>query len=145
MSYLLDTNVISELRKPLSKADTNVVAWADQHEVDDQYASAVTYYELELGVQAIERKDPIQGNYLRTWLEERFKRVFRGRVLPLEERVAVAAATMNVPDRRPLSDSFIAATARVHNLVVVTRNVADFQNLGVLVVNPWLPTTPSSS
>lgn len=144
MSYLLDTNVISELRRPAAMVDPHVRAWADAHYLEEQYLSAVTLYELELGVRSKERVDEIQGRALRRWLEGKVKPMFEGRILAFDGEVAVTAASKNVPDRRPLADSFIAATAHVHQLTVVTRNVGDFSDLGVPVVNPWEPPTQSS-
>lgn len=144
MTYLLDTNVISELRKPLGKADPSVLAWADAHEPLDLYVSAITIFELELGVLAKARKDPVQGAQLRTWMEDRVKRFFYGRILPLDSAIAVEAARCSVPDRMPLADSFIAATARVHGLTIVTRDEKDYRRLDVPLVNPWLTKPPGS-
>jgi len=97
--------------------------------------------ELEKGVQLKTRQDPIAGGVLRRWLEERVLPSFRGRVLAVDEAVALENAGYHVPDPRPLADSLIAATARVHGLCVVTRNVKDFevftQAHGLRVFNPW--------
>ena len=136
--YLLDTNVVSELRKVRAgRADRGVAAWAEGVEAADLFLSVVTVHEIELGVQMAERRDPRQGGVLRGWLEQGLLPAFSGRVLPVDTAVARRSAALHVPDRRPLADSFIAATALVHGLVVVSRNMADFAPMGVACLNPW--------
>ena len=93
--------------------------------------------ELEIGVLRIERRDPAQGELLRRWLDDRIMAAFAGRVLPIDTRVARRSAALHVPNPRPIRDGFIAATALVHGLVLVTRNVSDFEPLGVRLLNPW--------
>lgn len=137
--YLLDTNVVSELRKVrLGKADTNVAAWADSVDAAELFVSAITVMELELGVLAIERKDAIQGALLRTWLDQQVLPEFVARTLPIDIAVAQRCARLHVPDKRGERDALIAATALVHGMTVVTRNVADFEPTGVTLINPWL-------
>ncbi len=136
MTYLIDTNVWSELRNP-GRADSNVRAWAEQARPADLYLSAVTVFELERGVLLIERRDPHQGARLRQWLDERVLQPFEGQVLPIDARVARRCAALHVPDPRPERDALIAATALVHGLTVVTRNVGDFEPMGVGLLNPW--------
>ena len=133
--HLLDTNVISEIRKP--SADTNVVAWFREQEPTALFLSAITMFELDLGVRRLERRDPLQGAALRRWLDGAVRQSFRGRVLAVDELVARRAAALQVPDPRPDRDCFIAATALTHGLRVVTRNTRDFQHLEVELVNPW--------
>lgn len=136
--FLLDTNVVSELRKaPGGKADAGVVAWARSVAVSSLYLSALSVYELELGVLAKERQDPRQGALLRRWLDEQVLPGFAGRVLPLDLDVARRGAGLSVPDRVSERDGFIAATALVHRMTVVTRNTADFQRTGATLHNPW--------
>jgi len=136
--YALDTNVVSELRKVrLGKADARVVAWADSVDAADLFVSAITIMELELGVLAIERKDSAQGAVLRAWLEQQVLPEFSTRTLPIDTAVAQRCARLHVPDRRGERDALIAATALVHGMTVVTRNVVDFQLTGVGVFNPW--------
>ncbi|WP_196298225.1 type II toxin-antitoxin system VapC family toxin [Xanthomonas albilineans] len=138
MMYVLDTNVLSELRKvSLGKADANVAAWAERVDAADLFVSVITVMELELGVLSIERRDPAQGATLRSWLEQRLLPEFYGRILPIDTAVAQRCARLHVPDKRGERDALIAATALVHGMAVVTRNAADFQPTGVTVVNPW--------
>ena len=136
--YLLDTNVLSELRKVrLGKADANLAAWAESVDAAELFVSAITIMELELGVLAIERKDTPQGAMLRAWLEQHVLPEFAGHTLPVDTAVAQRCARLHVPDKRGERDALIAATALVHGMAVVTRNVADFEPTGVAIVNPW--------
>lgn len=138
MMLILDTNVVSELRKVrLGKADANVAAWSEGVDAASLFVSAITIMELELGVMAIERKDATQGALLRTWLEQHVLPEFSGRTLPVDTAVAQRCARLHVPDQRGERDALIAATALVHGMTVVTRNVADFKPMGVPVINPW--------
>ena len=140
MMYVLDTNVLSELRKVrLGKADGNVTAWTESVDAADLLVSAITIMELELGVLSIERKDAAQGAMLRSWLEQHVLPEFSGRTLPIDTAVAQRCARLHVPDKRGERDALIAATALVHGMTVVTRNVADFKPTGVAIVNPWEP------
>ncbi|MFW7341977.1 type II toxin-antitoxin system VapC family toxin [Pollutimonas sp. H1-120] len=138
MMFLLDTNVVSELRKVrLGRADKNVAQWADSVDAADLYLSAITVQELELGVLLLERRDSAQGAIFRTWLENHVLPAFAGRVLPVDTAIAQRCATLHVPDPGPAMDSLIAATALVHGMTLVTRNVDDFQSTGVAILNPW--------
>ena len=136
--YLLDTNVVSEFRKiQTGKADAHVVSWADAAEAEDMFLSAISIQELELGVLQLERRDAKQGALLRKWLDLKVIPTFAGRILPIDTVIARRSAQLSVPNPRPAHDGLIAATALVHNMTVVTRNVADFQSCGVTIVNPW--------
>ena len=138
MMFVLDTNVVSELRKVrLGKADTNVTAWTESVDAVELFVSAITIVELELGVRSIERKDASQGALLRSWLEQRVLPEFSRRTLPVDTAVAQRCARLHVPDKRGERDALIAATALVHGMTVVTRNVADFKSTGVPLINPW--------
>ncbi|MBE7563238.1 type II toxin-antitoxin system VapC family toxin [Acidithiobacillus sp. HP-6] len=138
MRLILDTNVVSELRKVrLGKADMNVTAWAESVDATDLFVSAITIMELELGVLSIERKDATQGALLRTWLEQHVLPEFSRRTLSVDTAVAQRCARLHVPDKRGERDALIAATALVHGMTVVTRNVADFKSTGVPLINPW--------
>ena len=138
MRFVLDTNVVSELRKVrLGKSDANVTTWAASVDASDLFVSAITIMELELGVLSIERKDAIQGAMLRSWLEQHVLPEFSRRTLPVDTAVAQRCARLHVPDMRGERDALIAATALVHGMTVVTRNVADFKPTGVILINPW--------
>ena len=136
--FLLDTNVVAELRKvKTGKADRSVAAWSDSADAGELYLSAVTIEELEIGVLGIERRDRVQGELFRRWMDEQVLPSFADRILPLDTTVARRSARLHVPDPRPIRDGFIAATALAHGLILVTRNVADFEPMGVRLLNPW--------
>ena len=138
--YLLDTNVVSELRKAAAgKADVNVARWADAVDAAALFVSVITLQELEIGVLLAERKDPAKGALLRSWLDQHVLPAFAERVLPVDTAVALRSAVLHVPDARPVRDALIGATALVHGMHVVTRNVADFAPTGVATLNPWEP------
>ncbi len=135
---VLDTDVVSELRKVRAgRADKWVAQWADSVESVDLYLSAITLQELEIGVLLAERRDPSQGAVVRAWLDSHVLPAFAGRILPVDTAVAQRSAMLHVPDPRPVRDCLIAATALVHGMTVVTRNVADFESSGVPLLNPW--------
>lgn len=136
--FVLDTNVVSELRKAKAgKADRNVAAWASKVPADSLFVSAITILELETGVLLVQRRDPRQGALLRAWLDQYVLPAFSGRVLPVDTAVAQRCAALHVPDPRSDRDALIAATALVHHMTVVTRNVADFAATGAPLLNPW--------
>lgn len=138
MSYLLDTNVVSELRKiGDGRADANVVAWIQTEDAARFFLSAITVLELERGVLGVQRRDAAQGARLRAWLDNHVRPAFAGRILPVDEPVAVRCAHLHIPDRRNEVDALIAATALVHDLTVATRNVRDFEGTGVVIIDPW--------
>ena len=136
--YLLDTNVVSEMRKiRAGKADPHVAAWADSVDADDLYLSVITHEELEIGLLLTERRDPAQGAMLRAWLHKFVFPAFAARTLAVDVAVVERSAALHVPDPRPVRDCLIAATALVHGMTVVTRNVIDFETTGAAVFNPW--------
>jgi predicted nucleic acid-binding protein len=136
--FVLDTNVVSELRKiRFGRADANVARWADSVDAGDLYLSAITIEELEIGVLLMERRDAVQGAIFRAWMTSHVLPAFANRVLAVDTAVAQRSAKLHVPVTRPVRDGLIAATALVHGMVVVTRNVADFVPTGVPVLNPW--------
>lgn len=137
-TYLLDTNVVSELRKAGSgRANANVVRWAANVPAERLWISAISILELEIGVLSMERRDPVQGQALRSWFDAQVLPGFDGRTLPINADVALQCARFHVPDPKPDRDSLIAATAAVHGMTVATRNVHDFAGLEVEVFNPW--------
>ncbi len=136
--FLLDTNVVSELRRP-EKADRNVIAWAKTVPAASFFLSAISILEIELGALLIARKDTAQGAVLRDWIDGQILPRFDGRILAIDTAVAQRCARLHVPDPRAERDALIAATAMVHGLMIVTRNVTDFEPVGVALLNPWEP------
>lgn len=135
--FLLDTNIVSELRRP-ERAHPQVRAWASAAPEELCLLSVVTIMELERCTQLIERRDAAQGGILRRWLDNDVLAPFRSRIITVDVEIARRAATLHMPDPRPERDALIAATALIHGLVVVTRNTADFEPTGVQLLNPWL-------
>lgn len=137
--FVLDTNVVSEMRKMGSgKANLGLTAWVQDVPASLLYISAVTTYELELGVQLAERRDVRKGKILRFWLETSVAKSFEGRILSVDAPISRRCASFNVPDPAPFRDAWIAATAQAHGMTVITRNVRDFERFsGIQVTNPW--------
>ena len=138
--YLLDTSVVSELRKVRSgKANAGVAEWASVVAAARMFISVMTVHELEYGVLLAERSDPRKGEVLRTWLDRSVVAAFSGRVVPVFDAIARRAASLHVPDPAPLRDAFIGATALTLQMTVVTRNVRDFERFpGLQILNPWI-------
>jgi predicted nucleic acid-binding protein len=134
--FLLDTNVISELRRP-ERANRNVAAWAGAVPAANFFLSAISILEIEIGTLRLIRKDAAQGAVLRAWIDEQILPRFEGRILSVDTSVARRCARLHVPDPRSERDALIVATAMVHGLTVVTRNTADFESAGIALVNPW--------
>jgi predicted nucleic acid-binding protein len=137
--FLLDTNIVSELRKVRSgKANPGVAAWASNMSAAELFVSAITIHELEHGVLLTERSDAAQGAVLRTWLDQSVAAAFADRVLVVDEDVARRAASLHVPNPAPFRDALIGGTALVHGMAVVTRDRKDFERFdGLEIVNPW--------
>ncbi len=134
--YVLDTNVISELRKA-RKTHQSVKKWAEPLPSASLYISVISVLELEIGIRLLDRRDKVQGAILRTWMDRHVLPTFFGRILAIDTAVAQRCAALHVPHPRSDRDALIAATALVHGMTVATRNVADFARTGVGVVNPW--------
>jgi predicted nucleic acid-binding protein len=136
--YLLDTNVVSELRKRRSgKINPAVEAWAGSVDQVDMYLSVITIMEVELGIALLERRDARQAGVLRLWLHEKVMQAFSGRVLPVDTTIALRCARLHVPETKSERDAWIAATGLAHDLTVVTRNIGDFTGTGVTLLDPW--------
>lgn len=140
--FLLDTNVISELRRP-ERADRKVATWANALPAASTFISAISILEIELGALRISRRDAAQGAMLRAWIDHQILARFEGRVLAIDTAVARRCARLHVPDPRAERDALIAATALVHGLTVATRNIADFESTGVALINPWESQQPA--
>lgn len=136
MTYLLDTNVVSELRKAPGVVNPRVFSWA-QRPASELFISVVTVMEIEIGVSRIERRDLRQGAILRDWLDGGVLGGFANRIMPISLDIARRAALLHVPDPRPERDAYLAATASVHGLIMVTRNLSDFRAAGIPVIDPW--------
>jgi predicted nucleic acid-binding protein len=141
--YLLDSNVVSELRKASSgKADPNVVQWASTVTSESLCLSVISIMEIQLGIRLLARRDPVQAELLRRWFSSILVPTFGNRILHVDVNVALACASLHVPDPRPERDALIAATALVHGACLVTRNPRDFQNTGLTLVDPWVSPHP---
>ena len=135
--FLLDTDVLSELRKPVHRADAAVRQWVGDQDADDFYLSVVTVMEVSIGIARLRRRDNEQAERLESWLRDAGLDEFAERLLPIGVEVAQRTALLHVPDPRPAQDALIAGTALVHDLTVVTRNVKNFRPMGVRVLNPF--------
>lgn len=134
--FILDTNVISELRHGKPNQSPEVRRWAAEQSTGRLFLSAITVLELEKGIVSLERRTPAQGSALRIWLTG-VRAAFNRRILPFTDHAATICAALHVPDPRSERDAMIAATAIAHGFTVVTRNTQDFVNTGVLLLNPW--------
>lgn len=138
--YVLDTNVLSELRKATGgRADIRVTRWADGVLPEHLFLSVMTIMEVEKGTLLLQRRDPVQAAMLRDWMDGYILPAFGNRIFAITTAIAQVCARLHVPDPQPERDALIGATALVHRMTVVTRNVADFTPMGVPVLNPWDP------
>jgi predicted nucleic acid-binding protein len=133
---LLDTNVLSELRRR-NRTDPRVAAWSDTVHPSDMFLSVITILEIEAGTLMLQRRDAERGAILRAWIDGKVLPAFEGRILPVDTAVAQCCAELHVPARRAERDALIAATAIVHRMAIATRNVVDFQPMSVSLINPW--------
>ncbi len=136
--FLLDTNIISESRKlGTARLDPHAARWFAQVDVETSFVSAMTIFELERGVRQMERRDPKQGAVLRRWLDDQILTIYEKRTLPLTRAVALICSGLHIPDPKSERDAWIAATAIDAGLTLVSRNVGDFANMGVALLNPF--------
>lgn len=135
--FLLDTDVISALRRP-DRLSPEVTAWAESADADQFYISAISILEIEQGVLAKERVDPVTGEILRAWFRSDVLQAFADRIIAVDTEVAMRCAALHVPDLQSERDGLIAATALVHSMAIVTRNISDFEKTGVALLNPWI-------
>lgn len=136
--FLLDTNVISELRKiKIGKANKGLEIWSKNHNKKIMFLSVISLLELEIGALSLERKDPKQGTVIRMWIDEIIKPKFKDRIIPVSTKTVLICSKMHIPNRKSITDSLIAATAIEHNLTVITRNEKDFEETGAKIFNPF--------
>lgn len=136
--YLLDTNVISEIRKVnAGKANAGVTQWTKKTSQSLMYVSVISLMEIEQGILRLERKDTVQACLLKDWFHNIVLPSFDNNVMNIDKNIALTCATLHVPDKQPANDSLIAATALVHDLTLVTRNTKDFEQIGVKLFNPF--------
>jgi predicted nucleic acid-binding protein len=138
VKFILDTNVISEFRKAAGgRCHPGVIAWVETVDPQAMYLSVITIMELEVGYLSLKRRDPLQAAHVKAWISDYIPRVFEDRILAFDNAVALACAGLHVSDKRPERDAIIAATALHYGLTVVTRNIRDFTDTGVPLLNPW--------
>lgn len=136
--YLLDTNIVSELRKlETGKIHPQVYRWIKSNGFTHTYISAVTLAEIQTGILSLARKDQAQAASLDNWFTNRLLPAYRTKTLPVDTKVALIYAQLNVPNKRPINDAYIAATAIAHKLKLVTRNIQDFQGMPITLENPF--------
>ena len=135
MSFVLDTNVVSEPRKR-SRADASVMRWFDSVETDDLYISVLVIGEIRQGIEGLRRRDPVQAGHLESWLAG-LRRGYADRILPVDLEAAEEWGRMNVPDPISTRGGLMAATAKVRNMTFVTRNTSDVARTGVRLFNPF--------
>lgn len=139
MKFFFDTNIVSEIRLILSgKANPNFVQWLKTVDMQNCWTSVVVFMEIEKGILRKERKDKFQGEHLKIWLETSIKPLFANRILNIDLETAKICASLHIPNPRPDNDAWIAASCIQHNLTLITRNEADFQNLGMKIINPFI-------
>lgn len=134
--YLLDTVVVSELRKGPNRAASGVVAWNEGVPAEETFLSVVTVRELRTGALLVSRRDPASGAALEEWVDGVVE-AYGQRILPVDIAVAEICAGLHVPDPRPAEDAWLAATALVYGLTIVTRNTRDYSGTGAALRNPW--------
>lgn len=143
--FLLDTNVISELRKAGDgSADATVIAWLSSKDAADFYISAITVMEIERGILRGGHRNYEEETKLRIWVNRHIMPEFEGRILPIDTAVTLRCASFDLPDQYPERDAFIAATAHAHGMTVVTRDTDKYAPTGVSVLNPWEKSVPGS-
>jgi toxin FitB len=135
MRFLLDVNVLSELRKA-ARCDLNVRRWFETQEAEDLAISVITLGEISAGIAQKALRDVVQAGHLQTWLEQ-LQTLFADRILPITGVIAVRWGSLSPSQPLPAADGLLAATALEHNLVCVTRNTRDFERSGVRFLNPW--------
>jgi predicted nucleic acid-binding protein len=134
MTYLLDTNIVSELRKP--QPNSNVLAWYSTVRSAELFLSALTIGEIRIGIERLRRRDRSQADRIEEWVTNLYSR-YKDRIIDVDVRVAEEWGRLNVPDPLPVIDGLLAASASVRGWTLVTRNVADLERTGVALLNPF--------
>lgn len=134
--FILDTNVLSELRAGKRNQSPSVRKWAAQVRPEQMFLTSISVFEIEAGIRRLERLTPPQGEMIRHWFDT-VRGHFSGRVLPFSEQAALICARLHIPDPMAMNDSMIAAIALEHGFTVVTRNTRDFESSGVGLIDPW--------
>jgi predicted nucleic acid-binding protein len=142
VGYLIDTNVASELRKA-GAANPHFIAWVSRIQRSTMFLSVLVAGEIRRGIEIVRRKDTTQAQVLDRWFGNLLSS-FDGRILPVTQPIAEEWARRSVPDKLPVIDGLLAATAIVHGHIVVTRNTRDFARTGVTLVNPFEEPSPQS-
>ncbi len=137
MRYLLDTVIVSELRRADARMHPGVLAW--QKTLRESFLSVITLNELRFGIRRVEPRDPVFAAQLSAWYGQMIARPNRFRILNVDRSIAELAADFRAAHNTPFEDSVIAATAEVHGLILATRNTADFEATGISLFNPWEP------
>ena len=137
MRYLFDTNALSELRRSAQARHPGVTRWGASIDSGDVFLSVITIHEIERGIVRVERRDPASATSLRTWLDTAVLMGYAGRIIDVDVEIARCAATLFGARTRPVADAFLAATALVRELTLATRNVRDFEDTGVILINPF--------
>ncbi|KMK51578.1 twitching motility protein PilT [[Actinobacillus] muris] len=138
--YLLDTNILSELRKFHNNTiDENVRKWFEQIMPSQTYISVISLMEIQMGISLKKRKDVLQAAHLQQWFNDMLLPLYQTRTLPINAEIALSCAELHIPNRRSLNDTLIATTAIQHKLTLVTRNTKDFQGLKLRLLNPFEP------
>lgn len=136
--YLLDTNIVSELRKlDSNKINPNMQKWAEQVDFDKTFISVITISEIQMGILRLARSDKQQANKLADWFENQVLPEYQSRSILINKEIVLRYATLHIPNKRPVNDAFIAATALEYDFVLVTRNIKDFQGMGLKLLNPF--------
>ncbi len=137
--YILDNNVISELRKiKSSKANDGVVQWIKDKPRNQLFTCDIVIMEIYRGILLKERKDIVQASHLRSWFNNFVMAYFDGRILGIDHNVSLICAGFHVPNPRAENDTWIASIAKYHNMILVTRNEKDFENLPIKIINPFI-------
>jgi predicted nucleic acid-binding protein len=134
--FLLDTNVVSELRKA-ARCDARVTAWQAAQKPEACFLSVITLLEIRLGIELARKSDREKAGVLEAWFEQRVKPGFAGRIIAVDEKISEMCGRLHAQRPRSFRGGLILSTAAVHSLTVVTRNVKDFADSGVAVIDPW--------